>query len=438
MNKTTLRIMCMALVAIMIISIIVPLGITAFAGDFVVGSGDTAASFDDDYEAPASSSAASQTTSTSTSTSSSESKLTQSEVLEQMQDLEDQMDDVEDSIDKLEGDISQTEQTAAYYQQQADIYKKQVELLNIDIENKETLIRQKEAELESKLLQLQDTRALFEERITAMYLMRNESDLSILLGAEDLAASLRYSENLQQISQNDTDLIDQLRIEGEEVELQITENNYALVELHLARSELDKTIADYSAALQKANSELTQAQADLQAQEMAYGDLSEQYEKAQEEYLSFIAPGNYDFVYDGGLMSWPLPGYFGVSSDYNEYRVIFGVANIHRGIDLPAPAGAAIYAPASGLVSTIAHWSYGTVVKIDHGSGLVSICAHMSAKYVNNGDWVEKGDLIGAVGSTGNSTGNHLHFEVNLNGGIVDPRNYLSHDVVSSLFDYYA
>ena len=119
--------------------------------------------------------------------------------------------------------------------------------------------------------------------------------------------------------------------------------------------------------------------------------------------------------------AWPIPGYTNLSSDFGVGRWIYGKWDVHRGMDVPAPAGTKIYAAADGVVSTNNHWTYGISVKISHGSGLATIYGHMSGRVVNDGDYVTQGQLIGYVGSTGNSTGNHLHFEVMQGGVQIDP-----------------
>ena len=104
-----------------------------------------------------------------------------------------------------------------------------------------------------------------------------------------------------------------------------------------------------------------------------------------------------------------------------------GVQEFHRGMDIPAPLGTKIYAAADGVVSTKAHYTYGTCVKLSHGGGLVTIYAHMSAwaEGIADGVPVKQGQLIGYVGRTGRAYGYHLHFEANLNGAPVDVRDYL-------------
>lgn len=134
-----------------------------------------------------------------------------------------------------------------------------------------------------------------------------------------------------------------------------------------------------------------------------------------------------DFFGQEGLMfQWPVQG--SISSDYG-YRYIFGGVNFHRGVDIPAPMGTAVHAAADGtVVFAGVKGSYGNLVIIDHGNGFQTLYGHNSAFLVQAGDVVTRGQSIAAVGSTGRSTGPHCHFEVHLNGMLVDPLMYLPGD----------
>ena len=126
---------------------------------------------------------------------------------------------------------------------------------------------------------------------------------------------------------------------------------------------------------------------------------------------------------------WPLPGYNRLTSAFG-YRIhpITNKAHSHTGIDVPAPARTPILAAKSGQVVTSArHSSYGNYVVIDHGNGSSTLYAHMSSRNVTEGQMVKQGDVIGYVGTTGSSNGNHLHLEIRENYTRINPeRKYTS------------
>lgn len=132
--------------------------------------------------------------------------------------------------------------------------------------------------------------------------------------------------------------------------------------------------------------------------------------------------------YVGGDMRWPVPNYKSITSPYG-YRLhpISGEYKMHEGIDISANAGASILSANAGKVIEAEYKSgYGNTVVVDHGGGITTLYAHCSSILSNVGQGVEAGKVIAAVGSTGSSTGNHLHFEVRVNGITKNPLNYVS------------
>jgi murein DD-endopeptidase MepM/ murein hydrolase activator NlpD len=128
------------------------------------------------------------------------------------------------------------------------------------------------------------------------------------------------------------------------------------------------------------------------------------------------------------MFCFPAPSYTRISDDYGErVHPVLGVTMFHNGVDMAAPSGSPILAAYDGEVVAAAYsGSMGNYVMIDHGDGLYTIYMHASALYVSKGQTVTKGQNIAAVGSTGRSTGPHLHFGVRLNGSYVSPWGYIS------------
>ncbi|MFA9424625.1 MAG: M23 family metallopeptidase, partial [Sedimentibacter sp.] len=131
--------------------------------------------------------------------------------------------------------------------------------------------------------------------------------------------------------------------------------------------------------------------------------------------------------YAGGIMTWPVPGNYRITSPFGgRYDPISGVWSNHGGTDIAAPNGSAIVAVNSGVVIYAGwHYSYGNYIIVDHGGGISTLYAHCSKLLASKGQAVERGETIALIGSTGYSTGNHLHFEVRVNGVRVQPMDYL-------------
>lgn len=383
-SKTIVRTICMVLVILMAATLVVPLFYSAYA------------------ETPS----------------------------EKLARIRKELEAINSEIDANKDNIEKQEQLKSYYQQQSNTLKAQIEAQNELISAQEASIEAKQTEVQQKVLDVEYSKTMFEQRLKGMYEMSRQSNLSVLLGISSFSEMLRFAENLNQISASDTDLIQRLRTEQAELEQQAAELQAQLDELQVQKAELERQKEAYAQSIQSANAAISAEEAELEANSAAYAEKQEQYKAAQAEWAAWAASNTNNNYMNGdgtGEFSWPIPGYTSLSSDFGTVRVIYGVRDVHRGMDVPAPAGTPIYAAADGVVSTKAHWSYGTCVKISHSPSLVTIYGHMSARAdgITDGVTVAKGQLIGYVGSTGNSTGNHLHFEVNLNGTPVSAWPYL-------------
>ena len=138
--------------------------------------------------------------------------------------------------------------------------------------------------------------------------------------------------------------------------------------------------------------------------------------------------------YVGGTFAWPAPGYYTITSPYSmRLHPIIKVYRLHTGMDIGAPMGSYAIAANDGIVTKATYsYSYGNMVMIDHGGGVSTLYAHGSEILVSVGDTVKRGDPILKVGSTGWSTGPHLHFEIIINGNTIDPYPFVTREVLET------
>ncbi len=332
-----------------------------------------------------------------------------------------------------EKNAANAQQTKLYYEQQATALAAQIEAQKLSIAHQEDVLAAKQEELAAQVIKVDQAQNDLEQRLKAMYEISRTSQLSVMLGLDSFADMLTYNENLTRISESDDRLVKNLQQEKALMEQQAADIQTALDDLNAQKEEMENLNAQYAAAIQKAASDALAAQQQAEAYTQYSEAEMQKMKDAQAEWAAWASSSTNVEYWDGGTFQWPLPGYTRISSDFGTTRVIYGVKDVHRGMDIPAPAGTPIYAACDGVVSTKAHWSYGTCVKLSINSSMVLIYGHMSARYVNDGDVVTRGQKIGAVGSTGNSTGNHLHFELDVNGSPTSLRQYLDPAIESQL-----
>ncbi len=296
-------------------------------------------------------------------------------------------------------------------------------------------------ELEEAVKKETELRRQYAKRVRAMEGMGDISYLGILLQAESLSDLLTRWDAVNKIMAQDQRLIDDLlaaskdviekkaRIEQDKIDVEATREEQEFQQAELARlsRESDKMMNEYTLKLVQVKNNMQKTDADIQTVEDAKRE-AEKEEKDQEEALKEIEAekkrANNPYV--GGEYKWPVPGYYNISSPFGDrMHPVYKVRKHHNGIDIaPAPRGAEIVASNRGtIIIRKKSSSYGNYVVIDHGGGQSTLYAHLS-KFADGqqvGSKVEAEELIGYVGSTGVSTGNHLHFEIHKDGAPVNP-----------------
>ena len=299
----------------------------------------------------------------------------------------------------------------------------QIDQKNVEIMNQEQVIAEKQADIDQRW-------GDFKERMQAMQVMHDSGAVAMITSAQSLYDLLTFSTTLQQISQKDTEVLEEMNAQKAELEAEKQELEQAKADLESAKAALDEKSSQLSANIQAQDATISKLDADAKAQEQVVAEkqkLADAAEAAYEQWVRENASSGSGTCAEGFI--WPLPSAGRVTTEFGASQNVNGIISTgHKGIDIAIAGGTPIYAAHNGtVVATTGHWSYGNVVMIDNGDGITTLYAHMqSAAIVGVGQTVTQGQVIGYVGSTGNSTGNHLHFEVRVNGVCQNPRNYIS------------
>ena len=270
---------------------------------------------------------------------------------------------------------------------------------------------------------------LFLQRVRASYMYGDIKPMSVVLGADDYYDSLVAAKTIESVADHDNKLIEQLNSDKAEVEEALEKLEVDKKDLEDSIETLEEEKAALESELEATNVEIenfSKMEKEFQANLAANQKMSQEL---QEEMNAVFALINSVGEYVGGEMMWPVPGFNTISSYYG-WR--WNKTDYHTGIDITGSGvnKATIVAANSGTVakvntSYVPGKGYGIYVIIDHGGGCVSLYGHCSSVLVSEGQKVVKGTPIAKVGSTGWSTGPHLHFEVRESGQHVNPLGYL-------------
>lgn len=344
--------------------------------------------------------------------------------------LKGELEAINGKIEKTKDDKSSAEQRKAAFVQQKQVLDQLIEVNLQDISETEHNLEVKEGEVAQKREELYKTDELFQERVEAIYYMNDANVLASMLNVDSFSELIMVTDALQRISKNDTDLLKKLAKQRKALEQEQAEIDQMLESLQQKYDQLSKDAEALAGSIAATNAAITQAEAALQAQEKIKVETQEALEQAQAEMAAIASKmggsRNGDgSEYVGGVFVWPVEGFYRISCHYGAPDPN---GRGHRGMDIAGTGihGASIRACGKGTVlyATYAHSSYGNYVVIDHGNGVKTLYAHCNSLSVKAGTPVEQGDIIGTVGSTGFSTGPHLHLEVH-DPGLQNPLKYL-------------
>ncbi len=343
------------------------------------------------------------------------------------------------NVEKVIANLQTTKKNLANYVTQLDATLSEVQTKIVDLKDKittkEAEIVQINADLENALATEEQQYEAMKQRIRFMYENGDSSVMELIFTAKSFADFLNKADYIEQLSAYDRRKLDEYTAIREYVEVckqQLETEQQLLLE---TKQEVEKEEASLQTLIGEKEREITAYEKDIDNQEtmLAAYEAEIASQNAEIEALEAAVAADKAALeeakrrkYDGGKFAWPAPSYTRISDDYG-YRIhpILKVKQFHNGVDMAAPGGSPILAAYDGEVVAAAYSSsMGNYVMIDHGDELYTIYMHASKLYVKRGQEVKRGEKIAAVGTTGRSTGNHLHFGVRLKGSYVNPWNY--------------
>ena len=359
------------------------------------------------------------------------SAVTQAEINQMKEDaaaLKKQRAELQKQLKAIQADKSKALDQKALLEQQINATQAEINNIAAQITQYDQLIAQKETELAATEEKERAQYELFCKRVREMEEQGEVSYWSILFSSDDFSDLLDNAMMVEEIMDYDNQVMNELIAIREQIEADKTaletarqeqkdakaEQEAAKAELKSQQSQVDALITEISGQ----ESQVKAAEAKLQA---AANAADAEIRAAEKELASQIA----NVPSESGFL-WPLPGRYNLSSLYGSRKhPVTGKANNHTGIDVPAPSGTSILACKRGVVPTSTYNnSYGNYVVVSHSDGTSTLYAHMSRRNASKGQTVSQGQVIGYVGTTGSSTGNHLHLEIRVNGSRRDPINY--------------
>ena len=340
---------------------------------------------------------------------------------------------LEEQLKSIRADKSNALARKELLERQIDVIQQEIDNISHQIDMYTQLIAQKAEELEQAQAEEQAQFDLFCRRMRYMEEEGETSYWSVLFSSKDFSELLDNYMMVEEIIQYDNRVIENLNAVQQQVAASKAELEEAQAAQEEARQrqisaqdEIKAQQAQVDRLIEEINSQEDQLEAMEAELKKAAEALDAQIKAAEREYAAQIS----QVVGESGFR-WPLDGGRNIVSSLwgNREDPISHQPGNHTGIDIPAPRNTPIYAAKSGVVTTSVmgsgvNWSYGNFVVVSHPDGTSTLYAHMNSRNVSSGQTVKQGDVVGYVGTTGRSNGNHLHFEIRVRGERTDPLNY--------------
>ena len=353
---------------------------------------------------------------------------------EQKEQVEEELTKAEEQLTYVQEELSEAVVQLQEMDDKINEYQATLDQVNSQYEELQQKVAESEAQLQEAQEKYEKKLNLLKSRLVAIYKNGETKYLDVLMNSKSIIDFVSKYYAIQRIAEIDSQTIDELEQTKQELEKINNELEEDKAQMKIAKVEAEKqtvVLTNTRTVYENQKNSLSESEKQLNAQ-------IETYKKQQEELENLIQytinGSTYELKYSGGVMIWPTLESSYITSPYgSRLHPIQGVIKNHDGIDIGGSTGDPVYAAADGIIiySAFNTGGYGNMVMIDHGLNsegvkIVTLYAHGDKLLKSVGETVKQGDVIMEMGSTGNSTGPHVHFEVRENGSHVDPKNYLS------------
>lgn len=353
--------------------------------------------------------------------------LSAAEIEQKRIELKEKINEAGKNLESINIELTENLEKINELEEDIYAYEKQIKTLNTNLSNVEKQIKETELQLQTIEIRYNKQKDILEQRLVYWYELGPTRYLDVLLNSKSVVDFITNYYLISEIAQYDEDLLKGIGKEKAQIEqikesLEVSKEN--LKSIKNEQKKVTISLENLKTERKSHINKLTNEELKVKEEIEIYQDELDLVEL--EILLAALGDGNSEYV--GGVFAWPTPGYYTITSRYGmRLHPVLKVYRNHNGLDIGAPMGTYIIAANDGIVTKSTYsYSYGNMVMVDHGGGVTTLYAHGSEIIANVGDTVKRGDAIMKVGSTGWSTGPHLHFEIRINGNYVDPYPYIT------------
>ena len=343
-------------------------------------------------------------------------------------DLQNQITDANQQISEIQIELTKNLEELDALNQKILQYEDELSKLEDDLTTTEDDINKVTEKLEYIKIDYNAQKKALEKRLVALYEAGDTQYLDVLLSSKNITEFISNYFLISEIAEYDEELLENIEREKNSIEtIQETLNQKKenLIEIKQTKERTSVALENSKVLRESYVEQLSDEEKETQKK-------LEEYQRELNAVENQIVSATTLMVgkdYAGGELAWPAPGYSTITSPYGmRVHPVLKTTRMHTGVDIGMPTGAEIVAANDGVVTQSVYTTgYGNMVMIDHGGGVCTVYGHGSKLIASTGDEVKRGDVIMLAGSTGWSTGPHLHFEVRLNGQHTDPLPYITH-----------